>query len=68
MKPMRVITVAAGFVGGLIIGATSQAVRLAILEKQTAPTPQGPPEEIPAFLKPDPEDDTPSTGSTSGDA
>jgi len=68
VKAMRALSVAAGFVGGLIIGATSQAVRLAILEKQTAPTPQGPPEEIPAFLKPDPEDDTPSTGSTSGDA
>lgn len=63
MKPMRVITVAAGFFGGLIIGATSQAVRLAILEKQTAPTPQGPPEEMPKFLKDATDDDSPSTGS-----
>jgi len=68
VKAMRALSVAAGFVGGLLVGATSQAVRLAIAEKQTLPSRQGPPEEIPAFLKPDPEDDTPSTGSTSGDA
>lgn len=68
MKAMRALSVAAGFVGGLLVGATSQAVRLAIAEKQTLPSRQGPPEDLPAFLKPDPEDDTPSTGSTSGDA
>ena len=63
MKAMRVLTVAAGFLGGLIIGATSQAVRLAIVEKQTAPTPQGPPETLPNFLKDTTDDDSPSTGS-----
>ena len=62
MKTLRVFTVAAGFVGGLIIGATSQAVRLAIVEKQTQPTRQGPPEELPQFLK-ETKDDSPSTGS-----
>jgi hypothetical protein len=63
MKPIRVITVAAGFVGGLIIGATSQAVRLAIVEKQTQPTRQGPPEEVPMFLQDATDDDSPNTGS-----
>lgn len=63
MKTMRVLTVAAGFVGGLIIGATSQAVRLAIVEKQTEPTRQGPPEEVPKFLQDATDDDSPSTGS-----
>lgn len=63
MKTLRVLTVAAGFVGGLIIGATSQAVRLAILEKQTAPTPQSPAEELPHFLQDTTADDSPSTGS-----
>jgi hypothetical protein len=63
MKTVRVLTVAAGFVGGLIIGATSQAVRLAIVEKQTEPMPQGPPEELPQFLQDTTADDSPSTGS-----
>ena len=63
MKTVRVFTVAAGFVGGLIIGATSQAVRRAILEKQTAPTPQSPAEELPQFLQDTTADDSPSTGS-----
>jgi hypothetical protein len=63
MKTVRVLTVAAGFAGGLLIGATSQAVRLAILEKQTAPTPQGPPETLPKFLKDTTDDDSPNTGS-----
>lgn len=61
MKITRPLVLAVGFVGGLLIGATSQAIRLAIVEKQTAPAE---PEPLPKFLTNlDTENDTPSTGS-----
>lgn len=62
MKPNRLLVLATGFLGGLFIGSTSQAIRLAIVEKQTAPVRQGRPADLPAFLK-DLDDDAPSTGS-----
>lgn len=65
MKVTRPLILAVGFVGGLLIGATSQAIRLTIADKQTNDTP----EPLPKFLTDlDPENDTPSTGSTESDA
>lgn len=63
MKAAKALTLVAVFAGGLLVGATSQAVRLAILQKQTAPTPQGPPETLPQFLQDTTADNSPSTGS-----
>lgn len=57
MKPSRTLTLAVGFVGGLLIGATSQAIRLALAEKQ----PENPePETLPKFLT---DTDPPTSGS-----
>jgi hypothetical protein len=65
MKATRtLITLTVGFVGGLLLGATSQAVRLG-LDAKTAPTQTGP-VEVPKFLK-DTNDDTPSSGSQDSD-
>lgn len=63
MKPSRTLALFVGFAGGLLLGATSQAIRLAIVDKQST-VPASPLDDLPAFLKPDPADDTPSTGST----
>lgn len=65
MKITRTLTLAVGFVGGLLIGATSQAIRLGIIEKQAAEPVD---DTVPKFLQPDPVDDTPPTGSTDGGA
>lgn len=62
MKPTRTLSLALGFVGGLLIGATSQALRLAILEKQNADKAAEP---APRFLTDTPTDPgPPSSGST----
>jgi len=61
VKLTRPLILAAGFVGGLLVGATSQAIRLGITKKQAPPTPVD--DTLPAFLT-DTVDDTPSTGST----
>lgn len=61
MKITRTLTLAVGFVGGLLIGATSQAIRLGIIDKQSTEPVD---DTLPKFLQPDPVDDTPPTGST----
>lgn len=65
MKATRtLIILTVGFAVGLFLGSTSQAIRLALVDK-TAPTQTGP-VEVPKFLK-DTTDDTPKAGSQDGD-
>lgn len=62
MKATKALVLITGFTGGLLVGATSQAIRLAIAEKQTTPQTPAAPIDLPAFLK-ETADDSPSTGS-----